>query len=181
MINAPYCLSKWQKRAFTLLVVFLALWAAYVFKFDIFLRPPGMETTDVFIGEAKPYYYEESSLLEKEFKFRPGVYRDLWLSVPGITEVATNYDIPEVDVDVLEGEEILRITYKGTTLDIPKRDQNLVQQQLYEEALNQVSAAAWERSYRRLIVDVAIWAAVAVAFAVWCAYIRKRALCAREQ
>lgn len=163
------------------LVISFALWTAFVFNFDVFIDPPGAGNKDVFIVEAKGYYFEKSDIYQKDMRFDAPVYRDLWLSVPGVSKVVTTDEIPGRDRDLFESDFIRYVTINGVTinlLDVPKLDDS--QQQLYYGTLNQVSAAAWEWEKQCLVRDALIWLGLAAVLAAWIIYLKKFPLCNKD-
>lgn len=173
MNSAFQRLFKHRKAVTVLLATVFVLLSLYLVDVKVFVRPPGLGGDAIFIGEAKTYYFEGSSVNDKDIKFSNPVYKDLWLSLPGVSNVLTADELPGADQDFDTGDIIHYITVDDQQVDRMSAKMSSSQQQLYENALNQVSAAAWERAKSDLAICAVIWACFGVVFVVWRAYLRK--------
>lgn len=163
-----------HRRAVTILLAATFLFVSlFLVDARVFVCPPGLGGDAVFIGEAKAYYFEGSSARDKDARFRDAVYKDLWLSLPNVSSVITADEVPGADHDFDTGDAIRYVTVDDQQIDRMLYSLTGVQDPLYEDALNQVSAAAWERAKSDLVVCVIVWVCFGAVFAAWCVCLKR--------
>lgn len=163
--------SQLKKGIAVALAVFFALWTARIIRVDIFLNPPGAGTKNVFIGNAQAYYYDQSDVLDKISKYHKGFYKDLWLSVPGVSDVVTKHELDNADIDILEPDTIMYITVDDEPLSMDYLNMSTPHKRLLEETLDKVSSAAWQQTCRQLAADIVIWLYLTFALISWTVYL----------
>lgn len=174
MNNQKAGLAGWRRVVTVAFACILAIHSAVFLCVDLFPSAPGCYSNAVFICEAKPYYFEGSSLASKELKFESALYEDLWLRADGVSDVVTTQETEGADIDIGEAELIHFVTVDGQIIDVFKQDYSSVEQQLFDKTLNQVSALAWAQVKERCVKDAAIWAIMIFVFGSWAFYLKKR-------
>lgn len=155
MISRRFDSLEACKRSTIVLCIIFALWTSFIVYFGLFDRPPG-STGRVFVTEAKAYYFEKSSLEDKEREFKWS--ESLWLSLPNVSDVGVAGEVPGTDLDVLESSYVCYATIDGQTIDIRSSDHlAATQRRLYEAAINQISANVWGNIVQHLIKWSALW------------------------
>lgn len=156
---------KVRRRIAIILAAALILWTAFTVRFRLFITPPG-ETSPILITEARDYYFDKSSIASKEYEFELFVYKDLWLSLPNVTEIVTTDEIDGADIDFGVAPRICYATIDGQRIDT-KTPKNSAQQAIFEKTLKEVCAAEWERACRRVCADMVIWLYFGFALFSW--------------
>lgn len=154
-----------------LLCMGFVLYSLFVINFRLFIDTPAFNKDRVFIGNAKSYFFEGSDLLDKELEFGNACYKSLWLSLPNVSEVTT-LDATS-PADYLIGSMITYITIDNQKITMSTDDKSGHQLILLEEALNQVSAAAWNEELNNFIHSFLIWICFGAALVGWFIFSRK--------
>lgn len=155
------------------LLIALAFHSLCFVYFDLFPTPPGRLSKSVFILDAKPYYFEKSSFEDKNYEFDSSSYKSLWLQAEGVSKITT---ADETGVWFEVGNAIRSIVIDGTTIYPERYQPDFAGRDLYERALNEVSALAWERRVASAVCSGIVWLALAGALIAWAVYLRKHPL-----
>lgn len=147
------------------------LYSLFVINFRIFIDTPAIGVSHIFIGDAKPYYFELSDISEKDLEFSSASYKGLWLSLPNVTEVITSDELPSSEF--WETTHIWSVTIDGQAIDIFDRNKTDLQARLYDETLEQLSAAAWNKRVECLIRSLIKWACLTFLLIAWIVYLDK--------
>lgn len=162
--------ERCENITFWLFVAFL-VWTLFTIWFGLLVNPPG-PADRVFIALAKPYYFEKSSVEDKEYEFRSS--RSLWLSVPGVTNVIMAGEAKDTDLDVLEAPYICYLVIDGQTINVHSDEMTASQRTLYEDVLKQISAKVWKSKVSFATKCIAVWMALLVALVIFVSYLKKR-------
>lgn len=146
------------------------LYLLFIINFKVFINTPAIGFNHVFIGNAKPYYFEESSVSEKALEFTSFYCKDLWLSLPNVSNVVTSDELPGAESK--DTPHICSATINKQVMDMGRKDKTVSQLRLFDETLNQVSAAAWEVRVDTLICDLIELAFLAALLVAWIIYLR---------
>lgn len=161
------------------LVLIFLFWSLFIVCFRSFVTPPGA-ISRLFIAEAKDYYFEKSTLASKNLEFRLFIYKDLWQSLPQVDAVVMTDEGEGADIDFGETPVVRYLVIDNLKVVASLHNSDVYQRNLFEEALDQVSAAEWKRTCERLVVDVFIWAALCAVLVVWLARLRRLSVCMED-
>lgn len=157
--------QRTRRKVTIALILIFALWSAFTVRFRLFVLAPNAPS-NVFITEARDYFFEKSDLTAKKLEFRLFVYKDLWLSLPNVSKVVTTDEIEGADIDFGETPRIKYVTVDNQEINTFYQS-DPQQKKLFETTLNQVSAAEWQCTKERLIRAIVIWALLAAALVIW--------------
>lgn len=175
MTDAPLGALATSKKAMLGIFVAFVLLTIHIGRFGLFNRPPGSLET-LFITDAKPYYFEKSSLEEKAYKFKWS--KEARLNLSNVTKVEVAGEAEGTDLDVLEVPYACFVTIDGERIDIRSVGQmNTRQYKLYANAIKQISANVWKGIVDRLVVELVLWAVLLAAFIGCFVYRRKHVAC----
>lgn len=160
------------RRAISITLGFaFVLYSLFVINFRIFIDTPAIGFNHVFIGDAKPYYFELSNIFEKNLEFSTGSYEGLWLSLPNVTEVVTSDELPSSEF--WETTHIWSVTIDGQAINIFEQNKTDLQARLYDETLERLSAAAWSVRVNSLIWSLIKWVCLTILIIAWIVYLDK--------
>lgn len=155
MNNKRVSLASTCRKAAVFLLLVLILWTITILRFDLFDSPPGAYS-EIFITQAKPYYFEKSTIKEKAQEF--GWYEESWSALPNVDKVEMAGEAEGTDLDILEVPYVCFVEIDGERLDIRSPQHMRVSQyKLYADAINQISANAWHSRINLLVAKVVVW------------------------
>lgn len=171
MTNRTAGLLRFRKLISITLGFSFLLYTLFVLNFRIFIDTPAFNKSHVFIGEAKTYFFEGSDTLDKDLEFGAAYYKDLWLKLPNVSEVVTKE--ASSPTDYLSGSNIVYVTISNQKMTMSLDDKDDLQLSLLKEALNQVSASAWNIELKNCIQSLIVWVCLTALLISWIVYLDK--------
>lgn len=171
MTNRTTGLLRFRRPISICLCMTFLLYSLFVINCRIIVGTPALGVGRMFIGEAKPYFFEKSSAAEKDLEYENSGYKNLWLSLPSVTKVVTTDELESYEF--WETPYIWSVTINGQEIGTSPHRRTEAQEQIYEETLNQLSAAAWKRVLNNLIRSLVIWFCITALLISWIIYLDK--------
>lgn len=165
-------LLRFRKFISSFLGLTFIVWSFFVICYRVYVDTPAIGIGRVFIAEAKPYFFEKSTVAEKSLEFVSPAYKKLWIGLSNVSEMVTSYETEGAEIDFLESDYIRYIVINGEKID-PYSKMDSSHQKLFDDALVQVSAAEWDCLVALLIRDCFIWMCLASLSITWIVFLDK--------